>query len=49
VNPQAAQLRSLYNIVEDPRSNHRVEVRRGVLAEECRESLEGFFEELRNR
>jgi tRNA(adenine34) deaminase len=38
---------SLYNIPEDPRLNHSIEVRRGVLAEECAAPLAGLFEDAR--
>jgi tRNA(adenine34) deaminase len=34
---------SLYNIPQDRRLNHRVEVTPGVLAEECAELLQGYF------
>jgi tRNA(adenine34) deaminase len=46
-NPKAGSAGSLYNITDDPRLNHRVEVRRGVLAETCAEQLQSFFGELR--
>jgi tRNA(adenine34) deaminase len=46
-NPRAGAAGSLYNIPEDPRLNHNVAVRRGVLAEECAKPLEELFEELR--
>lgn len=46
-NPRAGAAGSLYNIPEDPRLNHHVEVRRGVLAEACARPLSGLFEELR--
>jgi len=42
-DPKAGAVKSLYNIVQDERLNHRVEVRSGVLEEECRELLQGFF------
>ncbi|MBA7600444.1 tRNA-specific adenosine deaminase [subsurface metagenome] len=35
--------KSLYNIVQDERLNHRLEVTSGVLEEQCREQLQGFF------
>lgn len=34
---------SLYNLVSDPRLNHEVPMRIGVLAEECSELLMSFF------
>lgn len=46
-NPRAGSAGSLYNIPEDPRLTHRVEVRRGVLAEECAKPLGDLFEDLR--
>lgn len=38
---------SLYNIVQDPRLNHSLEVTTGVLEEECLAVLQGFFQERR--
>lgn len=35
---------SLFQILEDPRMNHRVEVREGVLEEECRSLIRSFFQ-----
>jgi tRNA(adenine34) deaminase len=35
---------SLYNVCDDPRLNHRIEVRPGVRAEEAATLLTGFFE-----
>ena len=35
---------SLYNIVQDPRLNHSLEVTSGVLEEECLALLQRFFE-----
>jgi tRNA(adenine34) deaminase len=46
-NTQAGSAGSLYNITDDPRLNHRVDVRRGVLAEACAEPLSDLFDELR--
>jgi tRNA(adenine34) deaminase len=46
-NTGAGAAGSLYNIPEDPRLNHHVDVRRGVLAEACARPLSGLFEELR--
>ena len=42
-DPKAGACRSLYNIVQDERLNHRLEVTSGVLQEQCREQLQGFF------
>jgi tRNA(adenine34) deaminase len=48
-NPKAGAVRTLYQLVEDPRLNHRVTVVPGVLAAECGALLTGFFEQLRKR
>ncbi len=38
---------SLYNILQDKRLNHQVELVRGILEDECREILKRFFQQLR--
>jgi len=38
---------SLYNIVQDSRLNHRLEIKAGVLEEECKKQLQDFFERRR--
>ncbi|MGH9382264.1 MAG: tRNA adenosine(34) deaminase TadA [Thermoanaerobaculia bacterium] len=48
-DPKAGFVRSLGNLVEDPRLNHRMEVSEGVLGEECGKLLAGFFAGLRAR
>ena len=42
-DPKAGMAGSLENLVQDPRLNHRVELRGGVLAEESAELLRDFF------
>ena len=42
-DPKAGAVRTLYQLCEDARLNHRVEVTSGVLAEECAELLRAFF------
>ena len=42
-DPRAGAAYSLYNIPQDPRLNHEVEVATGVLAEESADLLRGFF------
>jgi len=42
-DPKTGAVRSLYNIVQDPRLNHRVEVASGVMAESCSAQLQEFF------
>jgi tRNA(adenine34) deaminase len=46
-DPKAGAAGSLWDIPRDPRLNHRVEVRSGVLAEDCGELLRAFFAERR--
>ncbi len=48
-DPKAGAVRSLMQLVEDPRLNHRVEVEAAVLREECAEQLSAFFAALRTR
>ena len=43
-DPKAGAALSLYNIPQDPRLNHAIDVIPGVLEGECREVLSGFFE-----
>ena len=40
---------SLYNLLDDPRTNHRIEVVPGILKEECAYYMSAFFEEMRQR
>lgn len=42
-DPKAGMAGSLENLVQDPRLNHRVELRGGVLGEESAALLRGFF------
>ena len=42
-DPKTGACGSLYNIVQDERLNHRLEVTSGVLQEQCREQLQEFF------
>jgi len=48
-DPKAGAVKSLYNIVQDERLNHRVEVVSGVLAEQCSSQLQNFFAQRRNK
>ncbi|MFO7941969.1 MAG: tRNA adenosine(34) deaminase TadA [Bacillota bacterium] len=47
-DPKAGAAGTLYNIPDDPRLNHRMEVVEGVLAGECGEILRDFFRSLRS-
>ena len=42
-DPKAGACNSLYNIVQDERLNHHLEVTSGVLAEQCGRLLQEFF------
>jgi tRNA(adenine34) deaminase len=42
-DPKAGAVRTLYQLCEDSRLNHRVEVESGVLSEQCAELLRTFF------
>jgi tRNA(adenine34) deaminase len=46
-DPKAGAAYSLYNIVQDPRLNHSVEVVDGIAAERCAALLSAFFAKLR--
>ncbi len=46
-DPKAGACKSLYNIVQDQRLNHRLEVTSGVLADQCSQQLQGFFQRRR--
>jgi tRNA(adenine34) deaminase len=48
-DPKAGAVGSLYDLLSDPRHNHRVPVTGGVLAEESGKLLKGFFQALRSR
>lgn len=47
LDPKAGACGSLYDLSNNPRLNHRIEVISGVLAEECGELLKDFFRRLR--
>ena len=42
-DPKAGAVRTLYQICDDPRLNHRVQVTAGILADECGDVLRAFF------
>jgi tRNA(adenine34) deaminase len=42
-DPKAGAVASLFDVVRDPRLNHRVEVRGGILADACGALLRDFF------
>ncbi len=47
MNAKAGCAGSIFNLLEEPKFNHRCEVVRGVLGEECSEMMSEFFKELR--
>ena len=42
-DPKAGAVASLFDVVRDPRLNHRVDVRGGILEDECGALLRNFF------
>lgn len=46
-DPKAGACGSLYNIIQDDRLNHRIEITKGVLAEQCSSLLTEFFQNRR--
>ena len=48
-NPKAGCAGSVMDILNNPEFNHQVQVKKGVLKEECSEMLKNFFVELRLR
>lgn len=46
-DPKAGAVSSLWDVVRDPRLNHRVDVVSGVMADEASALLRGFFEDRR--
>ena len=48
-DPKAGAAGSLFDLVQEPRLNHRVEVVAGVMAAECSELLKAFFQSARTR
>jgi tRNA(adenine34) deaminase len=46
-DPKAGAVKTLYQLLDDGRLNHRVEVVPNVLASECGQILKAFFSRLR--
>lgn len=46
-DPKAGAVRSLYQLLEDVRLNHRCQVISGILADRCGEILRSFFQKQR--
>ncbi|WP_066496338.1 tRNA adenosine(34) deaminase TadA [Abyssisolibacter fermentans] len=49
LDPKAGACGSVMNIVENPKLNHRVEVVKGILENECSKIMKDFFSELRSK
>ncbi len=48
-DPKVGAAGSIYNFAEDERFNHQVQVREGVLQQECSTQLSNFFRQLREQ
>jgi tRNA(adenine34) deaminase len=48
-DPRAGAVGSIYNLAEDDRFNHKVEVTEGVLQQQCSQQLSDFFRNLREQ
>ncbi len=48
-DPKVGAAGSIYNLAEDERFNHQVQIREGVLQQECSEQLSSFFRRLREQ
>ena len=48
-DPKAGACGSIFNIVQEPRLNHRLEVEIGIMQEECSGIMKKFFKELREK
>lgn len=46
-DPKTGACSSLYNIVQDERLNHRLDVTKGVLEKQCSQLLQNFFQKRR--
>ena len=47
MDPKAGACGSVFNIVQEEKLNHRVNIERGLLQEECSQILKDFFKALR--
>ena len=46
-DPKAGAVRTLFRLADDLRLNHRIEIARGILAEECAARVQEFFQKKR--
>lgn len=49
MDPKAGACGSVFNIPQDKRLNHYVEIETGLMQEECSSLMKEFFKQLRNR
>lgn len=49
MDPKAGACGSLYNLSNDARLNHRIEVVSGIMEDECKNLLSTFFKKLREK
>ena len=47
MNPKAGCVGSIYNLLDDERFNHKVNVVSGVMGDACRHQMQSFFRQLR--
>ncbi len=48
-DPKAGACNSLYHLCEDPRLNHRIQVRHGYMRDQIKQLMEMFFQRLRGK
>ena len=49
MDPKGGACGSVFNIVQEPRLNHRVQVKTGCMQEACADLMKSFFRQLRKR
>jgi tRNA(adenine34) deaminase len=49
LEPKTGAAQSTMSLIDDPSWNHRITVVGGVMADECRQLLQGFFKDKRKR
>ena len=49
MDPKGGACGSVFNIPQEPKLNHYVEIETGILQEECQQILKTFFKELRKK
>ena len=49
IDPKGGACGSVFNIVQEPRLNHHVDIETGCMQEACADLMKGFFRELRSQ